>query len=173
MKLRDLPQRHREHREERAGNKGRRGTPTPGVCVRVAGKGLTRQGVCKSGKHRTYRRVFLRFWRRKQRFEVGRGWKKRGWGQGRDKFRGAANHDAEPRLDGGRIGRRVRVGAGGRWPLAKAALGERVAPRKTRFALAITAYFTAGGGPAKLYEGTKMYPCTCARGRPEIREELS
>src|SRR5579864_8644360 len=69
--MRDLPQRHREHREERAGNKGRRGTPIPGVCVRVAGKGVTRQGVCKSGKQRTYRRVFLRFWHRRQRFEDG------------------------------------------------------------------------------------------------------
>src|SRR5579859_4723766 len=40
--------------------------PHPGVCVRVAGKGLTRQGVCKSGKQRTCREGFLRCWRRKQ-----------------------------------------------------------------------------------------------------------
>ena len=37
------------------------GTPIPGVCVRVAGKGLTRHGVRKSGMQRTYREVFLRF----------------------------------------------------------------------------------------------------------------
>src|SRR5579859_2701290 len=36
---------------------------TPGVCVRAAGKGLTRQGVCKSGKQRTCREGFLRFLR--------------------------------------------------------------------------------------------------------------
>jgi hypothetical protein len=35
--------------------------PIPGVFVRVAGKGLTRQGVCKSGKQRTYKEAFLRF----------------------------------------------------------------------------------------------------------------
>src|ERR1700686_2101281 len=40
---------------------GRSGTTIPGVCVRVAGKGLTRQGVRKSGKQRTCRRAFLRF----------------------------------------------------------------------------------------------------------------
>src|SRR5579864_4313266 len=32
-----------------------RGTAIPGVCVRAAGKGLTRQGVCKSGRERTYK----------------------------------------------------------------------------------------------------------------------
>src|SRR6266849_6029547 len=31
---------------------------TPGVFVRVAGKGLMGRGVCKSGKERTYRRRF-------------------------------------------------------------------------------------------------------------------
>ncbi len=36
-------------------------TPTPGVCVREARKGLTRQGVRKSGKQRTYKEAFLRF----------------------------------------------------------------------------------------------------------------
>src|SRR5260370_41656191 len=36
-------------------------TPIPGVCVRVAGKGLTRHGVRKSGKQRTYKEAFLRF----------------------------------------------------------------------------------------------------------------
>jgi len=35
-------------------------TPIPGVCVRVAGKGLTRHGVRKSGKQRTYKEAFLR-----------------------------------------------------------------------------------------------------------------
>ena len=28
--------------------------------------------------------------------------------------------------------------------------------------MAITAYFISRGGPVKLYEGTKMYPCTFA-----------
>ena len=37
------------------------GTPIPGVFVRVARKGLTRHGVRKSGKQRTYREAFLRF----------------------------------------------------------------------------------------------------------------
>src|SRR6266849_2455425 len=50
--------------EEEAGQKmGRderdRGTPSPGVFVRVARKGLTGGGVCKSGKQRTYRRHFF------------------------------------------------------------------------------------------------------------------
>ena len=36
-------------------------TPIPGVCVRVARKGLTRHGVRKSGKQRTYKEAFLRF----------------------------------------------------------------------------------------------------------------
>src|SRR5712692_5850886 len=43
------------------GNWSNGGTPIPGVCVRVAGKGLTRQGVRKSGKQRTYKEAFLRF----------------------------------------------------------------------------------------------------------------
>src|SRR5713101_1525142 len=34
--------------------------PSWGVCVRVASKGLTRRGVYKSGKQRTYRTTFLR-----------------------------------------------------------------------------------------------------------------
>jgi hypothetical protein len=37
------------------------GVPIPGVFVRVAGKGLTRQRVRKSGKPRTYKEAFLRF----------------------------------------------------------------------------------------------------------------
>jgi hypothetical protein len=37
------------------------GTPIPGVFVRVARKGLTRHGVRKSGKQRTYKEAFLRF----------------------------------------------------------------------------------------------------------------
>jgi len=142
------------------------GTHTPGVCIRVAAKGLTRQGVCKSGKQRTCKRVFCASGAgsRGLKLEV-RCWKKRGWSQGRDKFRGAAHRDAEPRLDGGRTGRRVRVVAGGRWPLAKGALAKRAASRKRRCELTITAYFTACGGPAKLYEGTKMHPCTSTRRR--------
>jgi hypothetical protein len=47
--------------EKRRGNWSYRGTPIPDVCVRVAGKGLTRHGVRKSGKQRTYREAFLRF----------------------------------------------------------------------------------------------------------------
>jgi len=39
-------------------------SPIPGVCVRVAGKGLTRQGVRKSGKQRTYKCASLWFLRR-------------------------------------------------------------------------------------------------------------
>jgi hypothetical protein len=35
--------------------------PIPGVCVRVARKGLTRHGVRKSGRQRTYKEAFLRF----------------------------------------------------------------------------------------------------------------
>ena len=37
------------------------GTPIPGVCVRVARKGLTRHGVRKSGRQRSYKEAFLRF----------------------------------------------------------------------------------------------------------------
>jgi hypothetical protein len=37
------------------------GNPIPGVCVRVARKGLTRHGVRKSGKQRSYREAFSRF----------------------------------------------------------------------------------------------------------------
>src|SRR5260370_11695535 len=47
--------------ERRRGNWSHGGTPIPGVCVRVARKGLTRHGVRKSGKQRTYRKAFLRF----------------------------------------------------------------------------------------------------------------
>src|SRR5260370_37951187 len=47
------------------GSKAWRGSaeapPIPGVFVRVARKGLTRHGVRKSGKQRTYRGAFLRF----------------------------------------------------------------------------------------------------------------
>ena len=37
------------------------GIPVPGVFVRVANKGVTGEGVRKSGRERTYRRPFLRF----------------------------------------------------------------------------------------------------------------
>src|SRR5216684_3077996 len=37
------------------------GYPIPGVFVRVARKGFTRQGVRKSGKQRSYKEAFLRF----------------------------------------------------------------------------------------------------------------
>ncbi len=47
--------------KSRRGNGSNGGTPIPGVCVRVARKGLTRQGMRKSGKQRTYREAFLRF----------------------------------------------------------------------------------------------------------------
>jgi hypothetical protein len=43
--------------EARQGSGGYR---IPGVCVRVARKGLTRHGVRKSGKQRTYKEAFLR-----------------------------------------------------------------------------------------------------------------
>src|SRR5579859_1101601 len=128
--MRDLPQRHREHREERGGNKGRRGTHTRVFAyewqgkdlrdrefVRVAGKGLTGGRFCAFGAGSRGLKLEVRCWR------------ERGWSQDRDKFRCAAHRDAEPRLDGGRIGRRVRVGAGGRWPLAKGARGKRAASR--------------------------------------------
>ena len=39
---------------------GGRGHTIPGICVRVANKGVTRQGVRKSGRQRTYREAFLR-----------------------------------------------------------------------------------------------------------------
>src|SRR5216683_5990901 len=39
---------------------GGRGHTIPGVCVRVANKGVARQGVRKSGRQRTYRKAFLR-----------------------------------------------------------------------------------------------------------------
>src|SRR5713101_451424 len=50
-----------EAQRHRGGNWSNGDTPIPGVCVRVARKGLTRQGVRKSGRQRTYRETFLRF----------------------------------------------------------------------------------------------------------------
>src|SRR5713226_10255190 len=45
----------------REARRGSVGYAIPGVCVRVAGKGLTRHGVRKSGKQRTYKEAFLHF----------------------------------------------------------------------------------------------------------------
>src|SRR5260370_32743647 len=50
-----------EAQRHRGGNWSNGDTTIPGVCVRVARKGLTRQGVRKSGRQRTYREAFLRF----------------------------------------------------------------------------------------------------------------
>src|SRR5260370_40001833 len=50
-----------EAQRHRGGNWSNGDTPIPGVCVRVARKGLTRQGVRKSGKQRSYKEAFLRF----------------------------------------------------------------------------------------------------------------
>src|SRR6266851_178054 len=50
-----------EAQRHRGGNWSHGGTLIPGVCVRVARKGLTRHGVRKSGKQRTYREAFLCF----------------------------------------------------------------------------------------------------------------
>ncbi len=50
-----------EAQRHRGGNWSNGDTPIPGVCVRVARKGLTRRVVRKSGKQRTYKEAFLRF----------------------------------------------------------------------------------------------------------------
>jgi hypothetical protein len=74
----------------------------------------------------------------------------------------------------GDLGERIMSGENAEMGLGRVGgIGGIVGEKKMRWSesraggrLAITAYFTAGGGPAKLYEGTKTYTCTCARREP-------
>src|SRR5579859_3393808 len=83
------------------------GTHTPGVCIRVAAKGLTRQGVCKSGKQRTCKRVFCASGAgsRGLKLEV-RCWKERDSTRCASKIGSAGGWCAESRAESREFGRR-------------------------------------------------------------------